>query len=376
MQDQKLISNLKLRASIGESGSQQFSPYQALSMFEYYGGKRYGIWSGADLMGLGNPNLKWQKVFQSNIGLDISFWQGRLSASVDVYQKKTRDLLSLREVQLSTGFPSYMENIGEISNKGVEAMLSGYIIRNTEKKFTWSLTTKIAYNKNRIEKLSEAMKKNTQDALINNTDLENLMFEGDPTNAIYAVRSLGIDPSTGKEIFLDRDGNISPVWNAKDKVFMGTSDPLYRGNISTLLQYKGFSLNLAFGFYFGGYQYNQTLLNKVEITSGAMVKRNVDKRVLSERWQKPGDVTFFKGIGTDITKATSRFVMKDNTFDLQNVSLQYTFDGKLLKEKAKIQSIIVGFNMSDMFYVSTIKRERGTDYPFARRSTISLSLTF
>ena len=376
MQDQKLISNLKLRASIGESGSQQFSPYQALSMFEYYTGTRYGIWSGADLMGLGNPNLKWQKVFQSNIGLDISFWQGRLSASVDVYQKKTRDLLSLREVQLSTGFPSYMENIGEISNKGVEAMLSGYIIRNTEKKFTWSLTTKIAYNKNRIEKLSEAMKKNTQDALINNTDLENLMFEGDPTNAIYAVRSLGIDPSTGKEIFLDRDGNISPVWNAKDKVYMGTSDPLYRGNISTLLQYKGFSLNLAFGFYFGGYQYNQTLLNKVEITSGAMVKRNVDKRVLSERWQKPGDVTFFKGIGTDITKATSRFVMKDNTFDLQNVSLQYTFDGKLLKEKAKIQSIIVGCNMSDVFYVSTIKRERGTDYPFARRTTISLSLTF
>lgn len=376
MENQKLISNLKIRASVGESGSQQFSAYQALSTYQYYTSTRYGIWTGANLMGLGNKNLKWQKVFQYNVGLDISMWNGRLSSSIDVYQKNTSNLLSLREIQLSSGFPSYMENIGKISNKGIEAMLSGYIIRNTAKQFTWSITGKIAYNKNKIVKLSDVLKKNTEEALKGDKLVENLMFEGDPTNAIYAVRSLGIDPSTGKEIYLDRNGNIKSTWSATDRVFMGTSDPLYRGNLSTLLQYKGLSLNLAFGFYFGGYQYNSTLIDRVEVTSSAIGAGNVDKRVLSDRWQKPGDVTFYKGIGNTETKMTSRFVMKDNTFDLQNVSLQYTFNGRLLKEMAKIQALIIGVNMSDVFYVSTIKRERGTSYPFARRATVSLSLTF
>ena len=202
------------------------------------------------------------------------------------------------------------------------------------------------------------------------------MFEGDPTNAIYAVRSLGIDPSTGEELFLDRNGNITNIWKAGDKVFMGTSDPTCRGNISSLFQYKGFSLNLSFGYYFGRKQYNSTLLNKVEVGRLAVPRMNLDKRVWEDRWQKPGDVKFFKKIDNYPTKATSRFVMDDNTFELQNVTLQYKFNGPRLREKARIQSIIVGANMSNVFYLSSIKRERGTDYPFARHAELSVSLTF
>ncbi len=376
MANQHLISNLKLRASIGESGSQNFSAYQALSMYEYYTSDRYGIWNGAYLMSHGNPNLKWQKVLQTNIGLDLSMLDGRISASVDVYQKNTTDLLSQRDIQASTGFTSYIENVGEIRNRGIEGMLSGYIIRNLEQEFTWSVTAKIAYNENKIMKLSDALKKQTAEAMADDVEINNLMFEGDPTNAIYAVRSLGIDPSTGNEIFLDRNGYITKTWSAGDKVYMGTMDPKYRGNISSLIQYKGLSVNLAFGYQFGGYQYNNTLLDKVEVTSGTISYGNVDRRVYSERWQKPGDVKFFKGIDASTTKATSRFVMPENTFELQNVSVQYVFDGKALKEKARIQNIILGVNMSDVFYVSTIKRERGTTYPFARHATLSVSLTF
>lgn len=376
MANQHLVSNLKLRASIGESGSQNFASYQALSMYEYFTDQRYGIWNGSYILGHGNPNLKWQKVLQANIGLDISLWDGRLSAAVDVYQKNTSDLLSQREIDASTGFQSYTENIGKISNKGIEGMLSAYIFRNLEQEFTWSVTAKIAYNKNEIVQLSEALKKQTQEAMESGAEMSNLMFEGDPTNAIYAVRSLGIDPSTGNEVYLDRNGMVVEHWSSKDRVFMGTEEPLYRGNISTLLQYKGLSVNLGFGYYWGGYQYNSTLLNKVEITTSAISKSNVDKRVYSERWQKPGDVKFFKKIGDDVTKSTSRFVMPDNTFELQNITVQYTFEGKALKEKAKIQNIILGANMSDVFYISSIRRERGTSYPFARHATLSVSLTF
>ena len=156
MQNQNFISNLKLRASVGESGSQNFDAYKALATYQYYTDKNYGIWNGAYMLGHGNPNLTWQSVFQYNVGLDISLWDGRMSASVDVYQKNTKDLLSRRDIQASTGFSSYTENLGEISNKGIEGMVSGYIIRNLEKEVIWSVTAKIAYNKNRIEKLSEA----------------------------------------------------------------------------------------------------------------------------------------------------------------------------------------------------------------------------
>ena len=177
-------------------------------------------------MGHGNPNLRWQKVYQWNIGLDLSILDGRISAAVDVYNKFTRDLLSRRDLQASTGFTSYTENIGEISNKGVETMVSAYIIRNLEKRLIWSLTGRVAYNRNRIEKLSDALKKDTEEAMKQNIEINSLLFEGDPTNAIYAVRSLGIDPSTGNELYLDRNGNITETWNVADKVFLGTYDPI------------------------------------------------------------------------------------------------------------------------------------------------------
>ena len=376
MQAAHCITNLKLRASLGESGSQNFSAYQALSTYEYYTGKKYGIWNGAYLLGHCNPDLTWQTVFQYNVGLDLTMFDGRLSAAVDVYQKNTRDLISRRDLQASTGFTSYSENIGKISNKGIEAMLSGYILRNVQKELIWSITAKIAYNRNRIVKLSDALKADTQKAMLQNVDINSLLFEGDPTNAIYAVRSLGIDPSTGVELFLDREGNVTKTWNARDKVLMGTSDPTCRGNISSLFQYKGFSLNLAFGYYFGGVQYNTTLLEKVEVSKSTIASVNVDRRVWEDRWQKPGDVKFFKKIDNYPTRATSRFVMKDNTLELQNVTLQYRFDGPQLRDKLKIQSIIIGANMSNVFYISSIRRERGTSYPFARHAEFSLSLTF
>ena len=334
------------------------------------------MWNGAYLMGHGNPNLKWQKVFQWNVGLDMSFLDGRVSAALDVYNKHTRDLLSRRDLQASTGFTSYTENIGEIGNSGVEGMLNVFLIRNLEKRLVWSVTGKIAYNKNVILKLSDALKEDTRKALTENIELGTLLFEGDPTNAIYAVRSLGIDPSTGKELYLTKDGEITETWKSSDRVFLGTYDPKYRGNISSLFQWGGLSLNLSFGYHFGGYQYNSTLLSKVEINKNMISAGNVDRRVYEDRWQKPGDVKFFKKIDDKSTKATSRFVMKESVFELQNVSLQYAFDGPKFKEKTKMQALMIGVNMSELLYLSTIRLERGTGYPYARNASLSLSVTF
>ena len=103
---------------------------------------------------------------------------------------------------------------------------------------------------------------------------------------------------------------------------------------------------------------------------------NVDRRVYEDRWQQPGDVKFFKKIDDKSTKATSRFVMKESVFELQNVSLQYAFEGPKFKQKTKMQALMIGVNMSELLYLSTIRLERGTGYPYSRNASLSLSVTF
>ena len=186
--------------------------------------------------------------------------------------------------------------------------------------------------------------------------------------------SLGIDPSTGDELFLDENGNVTTEWHPSAKQYCGQTEPKFRGNLTSLLQYKDFSLNLNFGFQWGGQQYNETLLNKVEVTN-SQIALNVDQRVWSERWQKPGDLKPYKGYGEAATKASSRFVMDDNVFQLQSASLQYRWHTKFVKSLS-LESIDFNVNMSDLFYISSIKRERGTSYPFARRMEFSIGLLF
>lgn len=370
--DNSIVNKFRIRGSFGKTGSQQFQAYQALQTFQYYVTERYLTWNGAELLGLGNENLKWQITDQFDAGIEIGLWNNRISASFDIYTKKTSNLLSQMNLPLANGFSSYTDNVGEVKNNGLEAMVSGYVIRNTAKEMVWMLTGKLAYTKNEITKLSEAIKQQTEEYKKKNTEINSLLYEGHSQYAIYAVPSLGIDPSTGKELFLDADGNITNVWNPSAKQYFGQTEPKYRGNFSSLFSYKDFSLNLSFGFHWGGQQYNQTLLDKVEVTNNQL-QYNVDKRVFSERWQNPGDIKPFKKYGDSVTKASSRFVMDENVFTLQSASLQYRWHTQFI-ERLKLTSVNFNVNMSDVFYISSIKRERGTSYPFARRVELSIGL--
>ena len=124
----------------------------------------------------------------------------------------------------------------------------------------------LVYNKNKITKLSDAIKAQNELYLQEDVDVSNLFYEGRPQNAIYAVRSLGIDPSTGNEIFLDKNGKITDTWKPSDKVYLGSKDQKYRGNGSIMFMWKGLTVNVACSYYWGGKVYNETLLNKVEVT--------------------------------------------------------------------------------------------------------------
>ena len=366
LKDNNILNILRIKASYGETGSQTGSGSGANTIFRTITNNRYMNWTGSQLTSWGNPNLTWQNTKELNVGMEFGLFQGRLKGEFNYYNKNTSNLLSSMDLPASMGITSYIANVGEVKNSGWELSLSGYPIRALDHNFTWMITGQLVYNKNKISRLSDAVKEQTEKYRQQDVDVANLFYEGYPQNSIYAVRSLGIDPATGKELFLDKDGNVTDIWKAGDKVFCGQSDPKYRGNLSNVLRYKNWTLNFTFSYYWGGYTYNQTLVDRVEVTTNALTSQNVDRRVYTERWMQPGDVTFFKGFSNDVTRASSRFVMKDNVLELSSVCLQYRLDNKWLRNNAKIQSITFAFNANDLFHWGSIKMERGTSYPYSR----------
>lgn len=379
-----VISSLRLKASYGVTGAMDFSQAAVRTMYNFAGGDRYVNWNAAHLVGLGNKDLTWQDTYTTNLGLEFAFFDHRITGAFDYYIKDTEGLVSYMDMPLAMGFASYSDNVGKVRNKGFEASFSAYLIRDYEKKLSWMVSGQLVYNKNEILKLSDAIKAQNSSFIsatgsASNTDPARLLYEGRSMYGLYVVRSLGIDPATGKEIYLDKDGKQTMVWNKADYTYAGidaTYGSPYRGNASTMIRWKDLTLNVSFAYQWGGQTYNKTLLNRVEVTNSTIGVQNVDKRVFSDRWQKPGDRTFFKGYGNDATYATSRFVMDDNWFDIQSVSLQYRWTSAWLKRTAKLQTVLFGINMSDLWHFSSIKYERGTSYPFARNMQGSITFMF
>jgi hypothetical protein len=376
MENVKFIDRLKLRASFGQAGSQKFSAYQAKATYNYYLNDRYYQWIGAYQKALENPNLEWQKTDKYNAGVEIEMFRNRLNLMFDVYMEKTSNLLSSMDLPLSNGFTSYVANVGKKEDKGFELKATAFLVRNAEKRLMWSVTGTMVHNKDRIIELSPALVEMYNKLLSEGGTLpNNILREGESQNTIYAVRSLGIDPSTGNELFLKKNGEVTYTWDANDRVACGLSQPKFRGNLSSMFRWKDLSLNVTFAYRLGGQLYNSTLVSKVE---GADMRYNVDERVYTGRWQEPGDKAAFKSLYNESsTYSTSRFVQDESTLSLQNIYLSYTFqNNRWLKNKLGVQNMTVGANMSDLFYLSTVKQERGLSYPYARRVSFTLGMQF
>lgn len=375
MQNQQLINIARLRASYGITGSQNYAPYLAIRTYKDYGGQSTQGWYGAYLMAYGNPDLKWQKTSQFNVGADLDMWERRISISLDFYNKVTDDLLTDINLPISSGFSSYKANVGKVQNRGYEFSVNAQIIRDAENDFRWTVGVKGAHNENKVKEISNSLQElNDQ---LSNQDNYNPSFqyrEGQSMNTIYAVRSKGIDPSTGKEIYIKRDGTETFEWDAADQVACGIAEPTLEGTVSTNVRWKGITMNLIFGYRFGGDAYNTTLANKVE---NIKPYDNADKRVLYDRWKQPGDNAKFKSVKDNTaTYATSRFIFEDNTFYASSLNLGYEFPTEWTKKYLSLSYLTINGYLEDLFYWSTIKRERGTDYPFARKFSISLTARF
>lgn len=383
VQNWGLFDEMVLRASYGITGSQGFSSYQALQMYTYAGLTDYYKSSdviGAELLGLGNPDLKWQQTDNYNVALDFSMWDALLSVRAEYYEKYTKNTLLDYTISPSTGFDNMKENLGRISNKGYEVTLRLMPYRNVEKEAYWNVSLTAGHNESKIEEVSNALKAQNE-ITMNKVEGRPLpRYEsGYSQTMIWAVRSMGIDPATGREVFLMRNGETTNEWKAEEQVPVGDTEPKLSGSLSTSFNYMGFSLNVAASYRIGGDVYNYTLVDKIE---NADLHQNVDRRALKGRWREPGDVVPYKAFDPDDygvgTKASSRFVMKDNELVVSSINLSYQFSpnrNQFLK-KWGISSASLGVYVEDVFRKSTVKMERGIAYPFAQSVSMSLNVTF
>ncbi len=378
MKRQSIVNLLKIRASIGTTGGQNFNPYQSMAMYSYndprISGISYSGYIGAILEAFGNKNLRWQKVEKRNVGLDFEFFKSRLTGSFNVYQDISKDVLVDVSLAPSLGFTSYKENLGEVENSGVELTLKGTLVNDVQRRIKWDVMFNMAHNKNQVTKISKALTafNEKQDAEVTNKPTVRYQ-EGLSQNTIWVNESLGIDPATGDEIFLDMDGNKVNKWSASNYKPWGSTDPKVFGTVGTMLIYGHWELNAYLYYKCGGYLYNQTLVDRVENVNP---NENGDKRILYDRWNEPGDVAKYKKVSdVSITEPTSRFVEKENYIQLQSLSLSYDFSGKRLQSWG-IQRLKLSAIGNDIFTSSTVRMERGTAYPYARTFSLSAQLTF
>jgi len=370
------IDQLRITATTGLTGGVSFPPYLGKTTYEYYK-DWYSTGVGATTLGYGNDNLKWQRTQNYELGLNAIALQRRITFSGAYYTRITHDLIADISTPPSLGFDSYKDNLGEMENKGYEIGLRLDVLRRPD--WTVSLTTNLTHNQNKIRSISSSLQKYNADAdgqqqQDGYKSVPLLRFyEGQSLETIYAVPSRGIDPENGREIYVKRDGTPTYNYDVRDIVPVGNKTPTLYGTFGGSVSYKNLMLFLNFYTSFGGDQYNQTLIDRVE---NANPRYNVDQRVLDQRWKKPGDHTFFKNIAdTNPTWASSRFVQSNNYVELKTASLTYDAPS-VWKSKLRMQMLRLVLTANDPWRWSSVKMERGIDYPFARTCTLSVQTRF
>ena len=383
----KYINKLKIRGSYGRTGKVNFPDYAAQTVYEPLFDEWYATGYGAVLKALGNKDLTWEKTDKYDFGIETQLFNERLTIDFDYYYEKTIDLVNDVTISTTSGFSTYKNNMGEIENKGLEMTARYDVFKN--KNWLVALWGNIAHNTNKILKISDSQRAYNQrvaDFYKSETGaaLRDSKYavpiaqyeEGQSLTSIWAVKSLGIDPTTGKELYQNRDGSVTDKWDATQEVVCGNTQPDFNGAFGVNLNYKQWSLFASFLYEWGGQQYNQTLVDRVE--NANIEFGNVDLRVLTDRWQKPGDVAQFKNIqdASMTTLPTSRFVQNNSFLRLNALTLTYDFSREWLKRNLGLRMLRLEASTSDLINWNSVKQERGLSYPKSYKFNFSVKAQF
>ena len=375
MKESDFFSLLKLRGSIGNPGNQNFAAYQAFSTYKFNGWMTNVFGTGVILNALGNQNLAWQETVNYDIGADLTFWNERINITLDYYWKHTDPLLAVITTPGSMGVTSIAMNAGSQKTQGWEAALRISPVYRPSEGIIWSLNFNAVSSRSVYADIGNsfsALNESGKTSLAGTTRY----YDGGSPTAIWAVRSAGIDPATGKELFIRKDGSYSFTYDVDDEVVVGDLQPKVEGLFGTTLYFKGLSFGCYIRYRYGGQIFNSSLFQKVENIGVQDIYNNHDRRALYDRWSENNREAYFKGISlVQKTEKSSRFVMDENTLAGESFNLGYEFPDRIVR-KMRLGALSVQMTMTDVFRASSVRVERGIDYPFARTVTMSLGITF
>jgi TonB-linked SusC/RagA family outer membrane protein len=375
LSDVSFLSGLKLRGSYGTTGNAQIGNYQWRPTVHY--GYNYGGQPGGVFDVVGNLNLTWETTKQADIGLDASFFKDRLSLVFDVYRRISDGLLFNNPLSSTTGFTSFINNIGKIENKGFEITLEGTPVKT--KDFTWNMNFNLSHNKNTVKSLPDHKDISASPFLLR---------EGYDYRTFYVREWAGVDPANGDPLWYV-DGTHSQTtnnYNTAKRQLIGTASPKYYGGLSSTWNYKGIDLQTDFVYNYGNLVRDAWITYAID---GAYPDLN--KYALNlQRWQKPGDVTnvprYEFGSTNNSNAFSTRFLNKGDFIRLRNLTVGYNLSPAIAKKigVAGVRVYVRGTNLWTKTYDPnlTIDPEQGTNSAsnlnvfYTKSLTAGLNLSF
>jgi hypothetical protein len=307
---------------MGMTGNSEIGDYDAMGLYE---GRSYAGKPAIYPLQLENKNLSWETTTQTDIGLDFGFFNNRLNGEIDLYYKKTVDLLLDRLLPYTTGFASITENVGKLENKGIEFTLNS---TNIAGKFTWQTSFNIAFNQNKMLEITDPM-----------TYGWNRVEKDQPIGVFYMKKYAGVDPANGDALYYKEEGSTETTNNYSEAADMivGDPNPEFYGGLENIFSFAGLDLRVFFQFVYGNDLYNDA--GRFMTANGDYVDNQTKDQM--KRWQNPGDITdvpqarFGESNGT---RGSSRWIYDGSFLRLKDVSLGYNFPKKLI-QKLNIQRL-------------------------------------
>lgn len=323
------VSSLRLRASWGITGNDQINNFDSRGL--YGNGGVYNNSPAITYSQLANPDLSWEKNETVNLGVDFGLFRNRISGSVDVYDKQTKDLLLSQPIQWTTGFGSIVRNVGEMENRGVELSLNvDWLKPRMGEGFGWSTTFIYTYNKNKLAKLYDDITE------IQNPGNAALLWRvGEEFNATYTQKYAGVNPATGRPMWFDAAGNLTYQVLAADRQIVGDAQPNHFGGLTNTFTWKGFELMVFFNYEYGRIAQD----GQVNFMIENIARFNTNRDNYDGRWTTPGQITWWPrmNVGGAETKGNggltgSRSWFKADYIRLKNVMLSYNFNNEVLRK--------------------------------------------
>lgn len=378
----KFVDQLNLSANFGLTGNQNAGNFGSRTTYLLNNDRTF-FGESLRLMGLGNPDLDWTKTYNLSYSLSGRFFKNSLSLTLSGYRNLTDPLIITMPLPLSVGLPEGVpKNVGKLTSKGLELTLDARVVNTRNWTVSLGVNAPLLYS-SKYSGLGNLLDKFNDSARNNNFMLR--YKDGASPDDVWAVRSIGVGQGRGLEVFLDKDGNYTYLFNKNNEVALGSSRPVSQGNINIRARYKKFTISVYSRYIIKEMKFNNALYNKVENIDAAGMENNQDRRALYVRWKNIGDDASFLGIANNTLGMSSRFLQKENALFVDGINFNYDLLDQYsqglkskVRKKLGLQALSLGINTNNIFQfqLSNIKLERGLDYPFQRSVTINMNLTF